>query len=249
MIGREKFGPDSGQAKPFRGPITAVDAANAMRAARLNAVDLLETAELLFDLKRFPHALAFAILAIEEAGKIGLLQRLLLGASTPERCWKDYRLHRPKSGVLNPAIQARVRVNFPEIPPEEAREIAQLGPTPDELEEAKQLAIYSDCLEIEGQLVSHLPRLAEWRQQASERLAEARAIVSCLRDRSPQELEVWIRHAEEAKRNGRPVRSIFAPATAELIKRGFVQPGAFDSVLADLRADDVPAENSTGNTD
>jgi len=71
--------------KPFNGPLTPVSAANAIRSARLNARDLVETAELLFTLKRFPHAMAMSILAIEEAAKVGQLLMIFLeiGAIPP----------------------------------------------------------------------------------------------------------------------------------------------------------------------
>jgi AbiV family abortive infection protein len=234
-----------GKPKPFDGEATTVDLANAMRAARLNALDLFETAELLHSLKRFPHSLAFSTLAIEEAGKIAILQRVLLGQESAKEAWKDYRLHRIKSGVLNPAIQARIRVYFPEIPPEKAKELAELGSSPDQLEEAKQQAIYSDCLNVDGEFVCHVPRLTEWRQLAGERLAEAQAIVLALRDRSPEELEVWKSHAQQARSEGRSLRSGIKSAIADLIERGFVRPGAFDSLLSDLQADeDAEAEPS-----
>jgi hypothetical protein len=43
-------------AKPYLGPLTCTDAANGIRAARLNALDLLDTAYILFTLKRFAHS-------------------------------------------------------------------------------------------------------------------------------------------------------------------------------------------------
>src|ERR1700722_12733555 len=110
--------------KPYVGALTAVDAANAIRAARLNAIDLLETAELLFTLKRHCHSMVFATLAIEEAAKTSILIMIFLGLSTDQiKLWKAYRNHRAKTNWLNPAIESRVRVAFPEVPAKEAKKI------------------------------------------------------------------------------------------------------------------------------
>jgi hypothetical protein len=57
----------------YRGPLDAVAAATGMQAARLNAVDLYETATTLFEARRYSHSVAVAILAIEEIGKRALL--------------------------------------------------------------------------------------------------------------------------------------------------------------------------------
>ena len=65
--------------KPYVGDLDIHQAAAAMQAARLNSVDLLETADILFDLKRFAHSVPFSVLAIEESGKLVILQSILLG--------------------------------------------------------------------------------------------------------------------------------------------------------------------------
>lgn len=62
--------------KPYGGELDSQQAASAMQAARLNAIELLDTADILFNLKRFPHSVVFSILAIEEAGKLPILQAL-----------------------------------------------------------------------------------------------------------------------------------------------------------------------------
>jgi len=55
--------------KQYSGDLDIHQAASAMQAARLNSVDLLDTADVLFTLKRFAHSVPFSILAIEESGK------------------------------------------------------------------------------------------------------------------------------------------------------------------------------------
>jgi hypothetical protein len=57
--------PEAITLKQYTGELTVVDAANAIHAAKLNARDLLETAEMLHTLKRFPHSMLFSTLALK----------------------------------------------------------------------------------------------------------------------------------------------------------------------------------------
>ncbi len=96
---------------PYTGELAPVDAANAIRAARLNAMDLLDTAELLFTLKRFPHSMAFSTLAIEESSKQSIIMAILFSEEPRRsRAWKSYRNHLAKTQDLNKAVEGRIRV-------------------------------------------------------------------------------------------------------------------------------------------
>lgn len=219
--------------KPYNGPLTPVDAANAIRAARLNAIDLLDSAEILFTLKRFAHSMVLSTLAIEEAAKVSILFVLVLSEpSQHARLWRSYRSHRAKTSHLNPAIEGRARAAFPRIPADEAAEIGKRGPSPDEVEYNKQLAIYSDCKEIDGRFVCHLPQVSEWRTLAWERLCEAQTLAHALRDRTPGELRVWMKHMQN--QNG---RTTFIDALQrvhdELLSLGIIQKGWWDTMLKD----------------
>lgn len=221
--------------KPYVGELDSHQAASAMQAAKLNAIELLDTADILFNLKRFPHSLLFSILAIEEVGKLAILQGILLDlGGSREELWRSYRRHRAKTGTLNVGIWARVRATFPEITPEQAHEIAARGPTPDELETSKQRAIYSDCLEQLGALVCHLPKNVDWRQAAWERLCEARAVVLARRDRSPEELEVWIKHASAGRASGKTLAAVLPDLHKELVAKGFLKEESWEPLLNDL---------------
>jgi AbiV family abortive infection protein len=222
--------------KQYSGGLNIHQAASAMQAARLNSVDLLDTADVLFTLKRFAHSVPFSILAIEESGKLVILQAILLGLDERARLWRSYRLHRAKTENLNLGIMARVRASFPGMSLEEAREIAARGPTPEDLETAKQRAVYSDCIESSGNVVCHLPRNVDWRQEAWDRLCEARAIVLAPRDRSPDELDVWVRHVTAAHDSGKSVAAILPDIHKELVERGFVEEGWWDTLLKDIEA-------------
>jgi AbiV family abortive infection protein len=220
--------------KQYFGGLTPVEAANAIRAARINAIDLYDTADLLFKLKRFCHSLVFSTLAIEEAAKISLLIMIFLELGGDRaKIWNAYRNHRAKTTWLNPIIESRVRATFPQIPREAAKKIGESGPTPDQLESSKQRALYSDALEVSGTFVAHLPGLVNWRKQAWDRLCEAQAITLAARDYPPEELKVWLKHAEMAKTSGTDIRSILPELHKDLLDKGFVKEGWWDTLLQD----------------
>lgn len=221
-------------AKQYTGPLNVHQAATAMQAARLNAVDLLDTADILFNLKRFAHSIVFSILAIEEAGKITILQAILLGIDKPTKLWRSYRLHRAKTRFLNHGIMVRIRATMPEISLAKAQELSSRGPTPDDLEITKQRAIYSDCINDSGSFVCHLPRNIDWRQQAWERLCEAQAIVHAPRDRTPEELEIWVKHVTAAHHQGKSLADVLPSLHEELLEKGFVEEGWWDTLIKDI---------------
>ena len=205
-----------------------------MQAARLNALDLLETAQILFDLKRFAHSVSFSILAIEETSKSPLLLSILLGFGNKEGLWRDYRTHKAKTQFLNPGVQARIRAVLPEVPLEMAQDIRERGPTPDDLEIQKQRAFYSDCLKAASGVQVHLPRNLDWRRIAWDRLCEAQALVAAHRDYSPEELKIWLKHAEKAQKNGVNFATVLEPLYKELLANGFVKEGQWTTLLADI---------------
>lgn len=218
---------------PYRGRLTPAQTATAMQAARLNALDLLDTAEMLFDLKRFTHSVPISILAIEEASKSPLLLSIFLGFGNKDDLWRGYRTHRVKTQFLNPAIESATRAEFSEFPPEVSKDLGERGPTPDDLEIEKQRAFYSDCLKAARGVQVHLPRNKDWRQIAWDRLCEARVLVTRLRDYSPEELKIWLRHAEEARKIGGGFATMLEPLHKELLAKGFVKEGWWANLLAD----------------
>jgi len=224
--------------KQYVGGLTPVEAANAIRAARINAIELFDTADILFNLKRFSHSLAFSTLAIEEAAKISLLILIFLElGGDHSKLWRAFRNHRAKTTWLNPIIESRVRATFPQIDREAAKKIGDLGPTPEQLESSKQLALYSDALEVAGTFVSHLPKLVEWRKQAWDRLCEAQAITLAARDYPPEELKIWLKHFEKAKTSSVDIHSILPELHAELLEKGFVKEDWWDILLQDAEAE------------
>jgi len=188
------------------------------------------------------------MLAIEEAGKLHILLNMLLKSDSQKFVdWKPYRQHRAKTEMLNSGIRARVRAVFPDISLDQAKEIAANGPTPNELETAKQRSIYSDCLTVSGRFVCHLPSNVDWAQQAWERLCEAQAIVSGLRDRTPEELEIWLKHATHARSLGKGLADVIPDIGRELSEKGLVKKGSWDTLLKDIEAENEGG--SKGRTD
>ncbi len=221
--------------KPYSGNLTATQAASAMQAARMNALDLMDTAAILHDLKRFAHSVFFSTLAIEEAGKLPVILSIFLGFNEARsNLWRAYRQHRAKTLGLNISVEARVRVNFPQIPELAVKEIGRAGPRPDELEFAKQMAVYSDCLEEAGDMVCHLPRNSDWRNNAWERLCEAQAIIHGLRDYPPDELEIWLKHAKQVQSKGEDYEYMLKPLHDELMEKGLLKEGQWKFLLAYL---------------
>ena len=218
---------------PYSDELTAVATANAIRSARLTARDLLETAELLFSLKRFQHSAALSTLSIEEAAKISILIMIFLNiGGDKNRLWRNYRSHKAKTSWLNVAIEGRMRATMSHLGRAAAKDVAQMGPTPEELETAKQRAMYSDCLLVSDVFVAHYPGEIDWRTDAWHRLCEAQAMVSALRDYPPDELAVWQKHlgrgrAEESS------STALQQLRNELVIGGFIEENWWETLLQD----------------
>lgn len=129
----------------YRGGLTAAQIANGMNAACENANRLADDAHILLDAARIPSALAVAILAIEETGKISILRRLAIATNDREisDAWKEYRSHTSKN----------VMWMFPALIAGGARKLEDFRPLfsgssdhPFVLDQLKQISFYTDCL-------------------------------------------------------------------------------------------------------
>jgi AbiV family abortive infection protein len=128
----------------FEGASTADELAAGSNAALRNAQRLLNDAVLLLSQQRNPSAAALAILAIEEAGKLSILDGM---AYTPpgkiaER-WRAYRSHTAKNARwILPALAD----SKPRTVEEFASSLHPSSWHQSLLDELKQLAIYTDRL-------------------------------------------------------------------------------------------------------
>ena len=226
--------------RPIDSPLSPVEAANALRAARMNALDLLDTAEILYRLKRFAHSMVFSTLSIEEAGKYSIVCIIVLGNPADRaKLWKSYRSHQAKTSYLGSAIEGRIRATVPEIPRDDAKKIGEGGPTPKQLELNKQLAVYSDCRVVSGKIETHLPQLVEWRNLAWERLCEAQALAHAMRDRTPEEFRVWLKHMQ-SQQPGTTKVELLRSVQKELLEKGLIKAGWWDTLLKDAEDWDRP---------
>ncbi len=222
----------------YRGKLNAEQASAAFQASRLTALDLLQTADLLFNSGRFAHSCAFSILAIEEAGKYPIIQCIFLGlGGVREKLWIEYKQHQSKTRHVPTAITSRIRAILPQVPLHEARFLGEVGPTPPDMDVLKQRALYSDCLEMLGGFFLHSPGEIDWRHHANFFLSDARAIVTALRDYPAAELEVWLKHAKQAQAKGQRTHTMLEGLQLELLEKGFIKEGWWDTMLADLRTD------------
>lgn len=212
--------------EPYSGTLTPEDAAAAIQAARLNALDLLASAKLLHDQGRFPHSTALCVLALEEAGKVQIVLSILTGLGGPgqpcESLWRAYRRHTAKTELFNFAIEMRAGVHFPDIGDDTLSAVGTAGPTPEDLDAAKQLGLYSDCFKAPDGVAVHLPRNLDCRERSEALLGEASVVIQYLRDYPLAELEVWARHAAAARAKGVSFREVLKPLYQELVEKGFI---------------------------
>jgi AbiV family abortive infection protein len=212
--------------QPYSDPLTPEDAAAAIQAARLNALDLLASAKLLHEQGRFHHSTALCVLALEEAGKPHIVMSILTGLAGPgqscETLWRAYRRHTAKTGLFNFAIEMRAGVHFPDLGDETLAAVKANGPSPEDLDAAKQLGLYSDCFKIPEGVAVHLPRNVDCRERSEALLGEAAVVVNYLRDYPPDELEVWARHAAAAREKGLPFREAMKAMYQELVEKRFI---------------------------
>lgn len=104
----------------YKGRLTAAQIAEGMNAALKNCNRLADDAAMLLEARRYPSAMALAILAIEEAGKISILRRLAVAMSEGEcaDAWKEYRSHTSKSAMwVFPSLVAAGARNLEDFRP------------------------------------------------------------------------------------------------------------------------------------
>ncbi|CBE69964.1 MAG: AbiV family abortive infection protein [Candidatus Methylomirabilis oxygeniifera] len=212
--------------QPYSGPLTPHDAAAAIQAARLNALDLLASAKMLHEQGRFHHSTALCVLALEEAGKPHIVMSILIGIAAPRQScdalWRAYRRHSAKTELFNFAIEMRASVLLLNLDAETRVAVKANGPSPEDLDAAKQLGLYSDCFAIPEGVAVHLPGNLDCRDRSETLLREAAVVINYLRDYPLEELEVWARHAAAAREKGGSFRDAMNGLHAELVDKGFI---------------------------
>jgi len=174
----------------YKGRLSAAEVSLGINCARKNAQRVVGDADVLLGLGRYPSALALAVLAIEEAGKIPILRSLALARSDEEAKtdWRDYRKHTSKHRVwhsLEYAMKGARNLN------DFARLFASDVERPAILDQLKQLAFYTDLLD--KRLSWSMPTdvigkdLATITVQSAKILAKGEEVTQ-------REIELWMQH-------------------------------------------------------
>jgi len=164
-----------------------------MNAACENANRLADDASVLLDAARIPSALALAILAIEEAGKISILRRLAVAMTDSEisGAWKEYRSHTSKN----------IMWMFPALVAGGARKLEDFRPLFSEssdhpylLDQLKQISFYTDCLgeahwSVPGELIE---------ESLARSMVMAAKLVAGKPNHTEKEIALWIEHMGQA---------------------------------------------------
>lgn len=173
----------------FRGRLGAADATAGISCARSNAQRLAADAEHLLANGRHASALALAVLAIEEAGKISILRALVLARSDEEARadWKEYRSHTSKNRlwpIIETALHGARRLDdFRGLVADDAEH-------PAFLDQLKQLAFYTDCL---GDRHWSIPSDVIDSELASLIVRTAKLLASGA-EITQREIELWMQH-------------------------------------------------------
>jgi len=205
----------------YKGRLDPKQVAQGINAARANAQKLADEAASLLKHGRHALAAALAALAIEEAGKVGILRSLALAETKQEAAehWKKYRTHTKKStmwplpGILDKPSPRREEV------------LALFDRDADHayrLDHMKQLGFYTDCLG-EGEWSS--PDVAISRSQAEE-LVRTAVDLANFPEVTDTEIELWVKQTRpvskaDAKAQGEALRAWHA----EMPRLGLAPPG------------------------
>lgn len=188
------------------------EATDGMNVAIKNSQRLLEDSELLLNSKRFASALSLSILAIEEAGKVSIIRRILIiEDSEISAAWRDYRNHRSKNvaWILPELIENGARTLI------ELKEAAnQHGEHTKILNGLKQIGIYSDFV---GNRNWCSPEDAVDENLASSIFDVAKIL--CSKDLvREEEIEAWVRHLGHGNVSLEALHAYFS----EMIEKGFL---------------------------
>lgn len=171
--------------------LTASQIAEGMNEARVNALRLIEDAELLFNSNRYPSSVSLAILSIEESGKVSILRELALAKDGKDvkAAWRSYRPHTKKNAAwIFPELVSKGASKL-----EDFREMfLEEADHPALLDNLKQVSFYTDCL---GNAHWSQPSEIIDRDTAKSIIAIARLMIGRKQHQhTEKEIELWIKH-------------------------------------------------------
>lgn len=200
----------------YKGMLSPAQAAAGMNAARRNAIRLASDARTLLEGGRLPTAVALAVLAVEEAGKISILRAVALARDEKEagETWKEYRSHIKKNiAWILPQLVAKGAWTLEDLRPL----VDDKADHPQVLDQIKQIAMYTDCLGdgrwsvpeevIESPVAAALVSIAE--------------IFSSGAEVTVKEMELWVKHlAPVWKRDMRGMKTALTNWRRDMVEFG-----------------------------
>lgn len=182
--------PEQVKAIKYRGKLNAAQAAAGMNAAVRNARRLLADALLLSQSGRHATAAALAVLAIEENGKCGIIQRILLAKNDHQRAehWKEYTSHKAKnlSWIVPGLIEAGARHL------DDLSVIADGSSIhPHVLDDFKHWGLYTECRS--GEHWSE-PEHEIRREMTSELIRIADALIRNMVEVTEERMSIYVKH-------------------------------------------------------
>jgi len=173
----------------YKGQLSSTEVTQGINCAKRNAQRLLDDAETLVNLERYPSALALAVLAIEEVGKVPILRAIALAKSDKEAKseWREYRSHKSKNRLW-PLLEfvlkgARKLDDFSGLFVTDAEH-------PAILDQLKQISFYTDCL---GKRHWSIPSNVIERDLAMIIVETTKLLVKG-DDIDEREIELWVQH-------------------------------------------------------
>ena len=215
--------PESVKANPWRGRLTPAWAAEGINAAFRNAKRLLADAQKLFQSGSYPSALSLAVLAIEEAGKRGIIERILLAKTDRQlkEHWREYTSHTAKNNLW--VIPNIVKAGAERV--DDFRVLADEGsPHPYVLDDFKMWGLYTEC---RGILWTE-PANTITPEMAFETLHLAHKTVANTRDVTQGQMEAYVKHLspvwadDSRKADSRAVRDAMRAYMKECQERGWL---------------------------
>ncbi len=206
--------------------------AEGMNAASSNAKRLLEDAETLFNLGRYPTAISLAILAIEESGKTSILRELALARDGKEvkEAWKSYRSHTKKNVLwLFPSMVfsgGRKLEDFHSLFREDSDHTTLL-------DNLKQVGFYTDCL-----WRTHWSQPSEViDKENAEGIIKVARILCTNKMHTKREIELWVEHMKPVWKGPMPeMKQALKAWFNAMVSEGHAEQG--DLPFADFIDDD-----------
>ncbi|GAA0527908.1 AbiV family abortive infection protein [Chitinophaga japonensis] len=131
----------------YSGVVTPEMAEIGIKLSIENAFSLLSESRLLLNNSYYPRAIALAILAIEEKGKIEMIKQLLLYKQKVASAWQNFRDHKHKNANWKFPLLKEKGINNIELL---SKVTDPKGPAALELDRIKQLCFYTDAARMKG---------------------------------------------------------------------------------------------------